>query len=297
MANAAIQSTDISETPRFVPTFLTNSSYTSVTGGQRLGLQLVDDKAIVISGLVASTTIVQADIAIAGGSWVHIIDSALSIPPTVSAAASAAGLSELASALEATDLLTTLNSASDITIFAPSNAAFDDTATDLATLSTAEAAAILGYHVVEGTVAYSSLLSDSMSVTSSTGQALSVTIDDDGQVFVNQARVIQANVLVAGGVVHVIDSVLDPNGAAVANPDSDEPVVAFSGASYNPTTASGVPAPTTGVVIVTTEATASASQAALVSGTSSGGAAAMATGALGAAALFGGGVAALVAGV
>lgn len=42
------------------------------------------------------------------------------------------------------------------------------------------------------------------------GEELEITISRDGAVFVNNARVINSDVLIANGVLHVIDTVLDP---------------------------------------------------------------------------------------
>lgn len=206
----------------------------------------------------------------------------------------------MAGALEATNLTSTIDGASDITVFAPTNSAFEDIGSALATLTAEQATAILGYHVVNGTVAYSSLLSNT-SVTSMTGQPLNISITD-GEVFVNSARVITADILVSGGVVHVIDSVLNPNSTMAPNPDESDGVPVYPGASSGavPYT-SGIPTPTTTYagLASTTDAVAEgytpASSGALESASSSvaeqpssTGAAAAVTGAVGAAALFGG---------
>ena len=58
--------------------------------------------------------------------------------------------------------------------------------------------------VVNGTVGYSSTLKNGTSLTTLSGGKLTITIDN-GNVFVNDAKVITPDVLVANGVVHVID--------------------------------------------------------------------------------------------
>jgi uncharacterized surface protein with fasciclin (FAS1) repeats len=63
----------------------------------------------------------------------------------------------------------------------------------------------LQYHVVQGEQPlYSTLLTDGANVTTLEGTNVTVNIADD-RVYVNGARVILPNVLIAGGVVHVID--------------------------------------------------------------------------------------------
>jgi uncharacterized surface protein with fasciclin (FAS1) repeats len=56
-------------------------------------------------------------------------------------------------------------------------------------------------------VGYSSLLSNTTLGTLG-GGSVKISIDNDGTVFVNNARVTTPDVLVAGGVVHVIDGYL-----------------------------------------------------------------------------------------
>jgi uncharacterized surface protein with fasciclin (FAS1) repeats len=63
---------------------------------------------------------------------------------------------------------------------------------------------ILTYHVVNGTVGYSSTLKNGTSLMTLEGGNITITINN-GSVFVNDAKVIVSDVLVAGGVVHVID--------------------------------------------------------------------------------------------
>lgn len=128
----------------------------------------------------------------------------------------------------------------------------------------------------------------------------------DGEVFVNRARVITADILLANGVLHVLDSVLSSNASEPADgtESDDEPTNAYPGASSGsdvPFT-SGVPSPTSSndALMTTTVAVAggypensgevgdnSAGNPEASSDTSED-AAAMPTGAIGAAALFGG---------
>lgn len=108
---------------------------------------------------------------------------------------------------------------------------------------------MLGYHVINGTVAYSSTLTNGTSVPTLAGPNVTITISDD-DVFVNSAKVVIPDVLVANGVVHVIDGVLNPNATAAApNPESETQSAAFPGASSLASVpfTSGVPAPTAAI--------------------------------------------------
>ncbi len=114
----------------------------------------------------------------------------------------------MASALTSANLVSTVNGLKDVTIFAPSNAAFGAIGSALGSLSVSQLTSILTYHVVAGTVGYSSLLSNTTLKTVN-GGSVTITIED-GSVFVNSAKVIIPDVLVSNGVVHVIDKYESP---------------------------------------------------------------------------------------
>lgn len=137
------------------------------------------------------------------GGVVHVIDHVLTIPASVLDTASAAGLTSLRGALNATDRLEAA-SAPDLTIFAPNNEAFQSIGSALSNLSVSDLQGILDYHIVNGSVRYSSTLENGTTLTAVNGDELTITVED-GNVFVNAARVIVPNVLIANGVVHVID--------------------------------------------------------------------------------------------
>lgn len=252
---------------------------------------------------------------------VHIIDQVLTPPLNLTATAIAANLTALAGALVATDLLDTLETAPDLTIFAPSNEAFSAIGSAVGGLTKKQIAGILAYHVVNGTIAYSSSLGNG-SVSASDGSDLKITVED-GAVFVNSARVITADILYANGVIHVIDAVLNPDNSTKPDPSEMTGVAQFSGASSAPlpftsglpeasTTVSNLVATTadvaegystqTGGAVGTGAGGTGASQPTGGNGgggsgsasSSSSGIAAMPTGAMGAAALFGGAAAIMV---
>jgi len=119
----------------------------------------------------------------------------------------------LEAAVLAADLAGALSGAGPFTVFAPTDAAFDalPEGTLDALLDDPEGALtnVLLYHVVEAE-ALSSSLSDGDVFTTMLGQDITVTIDGDGNVFINDAQVITADVPADNGVVHVIDAVLVP---------------------------------------------------------------------------------------
>ena len=264
-----------------------------MTGGQRVEAVNRDNTTSVFSGLLSNVTTAGMVMNFTGG-VIHIIDSFLTIPSNISNSAVQLGLSSSVGALQAANLATTVDSLMDVTCFIPNNDAFQAVAGSLATLPISNLTSILEYHVVNGTVGYSTDLTN-MTMKTLTGQNLAITVVN-GSVFVNSARVVTSNVLVANGVVHVIDGVLNPMNAT-ASPvySASTQMPAFSGASSGsmaPFT-SDVPTATTSIstpTITATETTGAAGSAgASPSATSSGGAAnPKITGAMGAAVLFGG---------
>ncbi|KAI4928395.1 uncharacterized protein J4E92_005881 [Alternaria infectoria] len=245
--NGTFRSTDITNTSTFVPTALTNPMFTNVTGGQVVEAIAMDDSVMFYSGLLANSTVTTADVNFTGG-VIHIIDSVLTLPENTADTLSAADLVALRGAINATDLFDTVDNTPNITIFAPNNEAFQNIGSALGNLSTEDAASILTYHVIAGTIGYSSTLENGTNLTTANGEQLTITIGEGG-IFVNNARVVASDILIANGVVHVIDEVLNPSNATIADSTSDEGEPAFEGAtpvSDVPFT-SGQPTPTTSI--------------------------------------------------
>jgi len=93
----------------------------------------------------------------------------------------------------------------DVTYFIPNSANALEKATLQAANSTAEEMkAVFQYHVVPGFVGYSSVLKDGGRLKTQEGSSLTITVQD-GDMYVNSAKVIATDYIVANGVIHVID--------------------------------------------------------------------------------------------
>ncbi|KAL8947324.1 MAG: hypothetical protein Q9222_006380 [Ikaeria aurantiellina] len=286
--NGTYPASAVMETPAFIPTMLNNSAFANVTGGQVVEAVMQEDNVLFYSGLLSNSSVTTADQNFTGG-VVHVIDTILTIPQNVSSTAVAAGLSGVAGALTRANLVDAVDSLEDVTIFAPNNAAFQAIGSALPNMTTMQLASILQYHVVNGTVAYSSTLMDGSSIPSMSGQNLMITMSD-GDVFVNSAKVVMPDVLVANGVVHVIDNVLNPNNTmAMPDPTASMQTPAFPGATSASDVdfTSGIPTPTMSIGMGPTMAEEGDSMASATT-PAEGGARPMMTGAVGAAALFAG---------
>jgi uncharacterized surface protein with fasciclin (FAS1) repeats len=134
---------------------------------------------------------------------IHIIDEVLTIPLNLSATAIEANLTAAAGALTAANLTEPLDEATNITVFAPLNQGFADIANILQNLSSSDLSTVLQYHVLEGVVAYSTDFQNGTLETAG-GETLNVTVLGS-DIYVDSAKVVQPDVLIANGVVHVID--------------------------------------------------------------------------------------------
>ena len=133
----------------------------------------------------------------------------------VDTAVAAGDFGTLAAALEAGDLIGTLKSDGPFTVFAPNDAAFaklpDGTVnTLLLPENKAQLTDILTYHVVAGSVMAADVVKLDSAKTVN-GESVSIRVVD-GTVFVNDARVLATDIKTSNGVIHVIDSVIIPQG-------------------------------------------------------------------------------------
>jgi len=130
--------------------------------------------------------------------------------------------STLIAAIDAAGLAETLEGEGPFTVLAPTDAAFDAafealgiTAADLLA-DTETLTAILTYHVLPQ-AADSQLVAtlDGSSVPTVNGQSVDVSVVD-GQIMINEATVVSADLIADNGIVHVLDAVLLPPDIAEA---------------------------------------------------------------------------------
>ena len=180
----------------------------------------INDARVLITDIEASNGVI------------HVIDTVL-LPPrelgTIAEIAAADGrFGTLVAALQAADLVETLNGEGPFTVFAPTDDAFamlpegtvDALLADIPALTD-----VLLYHVVAGRVTAADVVALESALTVQ-GGSVAITVDG-GTVMVNDAQVIITDIEASNGVVHVIDSVLLPptaSGSTVVPPTSGERV-------------------------------------------------------------------------
>jgi uncharacterized surface protein with fasciclin (FAS1) repeats len=115
-----------------------------------------------------------------------------------------AGLTAAWGALDSTNLRQSVDGLKGLTFFAPSNQAFLNIASFLGNASNSSLSSILNYHIHTGSdpLYSTSIKNDSIS----TLQGTNISIRNiNGTYWVGDAKVITPNLLVAGGVIHIID--------------------------------------------------------------------------------------------
>ena len=129
----------------------------------------------------------------------------------VEVAAQAGTFETLIAAAKAAGLVETLKGDGPLTVFAPTDEAFEalPEGTVPALLEDEEKLrAVLTYHVVAGKVTAEQVVKLDRAETVN-GQSVRIRVDD-GTVRVNDAKVVKADVMASNGVIHVIDKVLIP---------------------------------------------------------------------------------------
>jgi uncharacterized surface protein with fasciclin (FAS1) repeats len=134
--------------------------------------------------------------------------------PVGTAASSNPVLTTLVTAVSKANLVDTLNSAEELTVFAPTDCAF--AALDEATLNAALAdptgllTQVLGFHVVAGERLSAEDLATKSELTTFTGAALPVARDGETLTVGGSAKVVVPDIQTANATVHLIDAVMLP---------------------------------------------------------------------------------------
>ncbi len=150
------------------------------------------------------------------GMQVHATRTTAPARDIVQTAVAAGQFNTLAKALEAAGLVETLKGEGPFTVFAPTDEAFAKLpAGTLENLlkpeNKAQLAAILSYHVVPGRLMAADVVKQKTLKTVQ-GSSLRVSLKGGSNVLVDNARVVQTDIRCSNGVIHVIDSVVLPQG-------------------------------------------------------------------------------------
>lgn len=167
----------------------------------------LDNGVYINGGTMVTTPDIEADNGV-----IHVVDKVILPPSVVDIAIANDNFSILVSAVVKAGLVDALNAEGPLTVFAPTNDAFEALFTELGVsgiddLTAEQLIPILTYHVVPGNI-LSSALSNGEVATLNEGN--NITVDLSSEVMVNESNVVAADIQGANGVVHVIDKVLLP---------------------------------------------------------------------------------------
>ena len=206
--------------------------------GENVGINIMDGKVQIVDATETTATVSMADVSASNG-VIHIIDKVLlpqevldllaemSLKTIVEIAIETDDLSLLVDALVQANagLVEALGGEGPFTVFAPTNAAFVNLlgllGDDFNTLADFDTEAeknllvkVLTYHVVAGTAAFSTDLSNGQHIETLQGENVGINIKD-GTVHIvdateTNAAVTAADVKASNGVIHIIDKVLLP---------------------------------------------------------------------------------------
>ena len=196
----------------YASTELTDDKYTTVTGGQHLILTKQPGGEVVFtSGFAQRGTVVVEDLKFDKG-LVQIVDSVMRVPESLEATARRAytDLEAFVGALYTADLMDEVTKQKDITIFAPRNAAFQQLAGTFGKMDKETLKRVLRYHIVPGQESHIwELKNTTVLNTADTGNHITITRHTNF-IYVNSAEIIQTDILISNGLVHMIDNVLNP---------------------------------------------------------------------------------------
>ncbi len=160
-----------------------------------------------------SATVVDADLAASNG-VIHVVDGVIlpdAFGDIVDNAAKRYFLSSLVEAVVTADLAGALsNESAELTVFAPTNEAFEAIADVAAGLTVEELTNILLYHVVDSRVLSTDLAAGEQTVQTLNGESITINVGDGGVTVNGSASVTAADVNGTNGVIHVINEVLLP---------------------------------------------------------------------------------------
>ena len=164
--------------------------------------------------MIKTANVVSADNYAYNG-VIHAIDELLvpeSITQTITElAVGNADLTEVVGALDKADLVGTLEGPGPFTVFAPTNAAFEEVPDDVDVDIIRN---ILLYHVVSENV----VLEDGVVLQTLEGAEVAIRVKEDGTFRVNGANIVGGPVYASNGIVYVIDQILIPTAEPPTQP-------------------------------------------------------------------------------
>jgi transforming growth factor-beta-induced protein len=185
---------------------------------------------VLIGGQGSRSTLLEGDLLFSGG-VIQIIDSLLVPPGNITITSNEYNYTSFEGALFAAKVLDTDLTTPNITIFAPANEAFQALGPAISDMTSDELAKIMDYHTLSNQVVYSTSFTNNTQFTTKEGGNLTISRTLNNGVFVNSAQLLAPDIMIANGVLHVIDNVLNPSSSGVPKESLATQLPVFTSAS------------------------------------------------------------------
>jgi len=164
------------------------------------------------------------------GGVVQVIDSLLIPPSNLTSTTQAFNYTSFEGAVYEANKVDTYSNAPNVTIFVPTNEAFQALGPAISTMTSDELAHVLDYTFLPSLI-YSTSLINGTKFATLNGANLTV-FRSGNNVYINSAQLLTSDILIANGVMHVIDNVLNPAGpGAQPNPQIATQAPVFASAT------------------------------------------------------------------
>lgn len=222
-ASVSVHSKEISPY-LIVKTLLNDTTLVQLPAGNGQVLYLtktLEEGVVTVGNGNLSAKVINKDIECSNG-VVHIIDAVIKPPVSLIDAANNLALTQFTREFTDANLLTDANIIKGVTIFAPTDAAFNKP--NILAMDAKGKNSLLPLHIINSLV-YD--MKDGTSIQSSNGEKLNFILKNEGglniTIYVNNAKV-EKSVLIENGVIHIVNNVLLPlgQGGEVVQNDDDK---------------------------------------------------------------------------
>lgn len=227
-----------------VPSLLTGEQYDNRSAGPELSSSFGDTEhangqVVYISSAGQSGTPdlqvrsglgAEADLTPLDGVWdggmFQEVGQFLTLPASCSTTIRTSGLSSLDNAINRTDLWDDLDGSSNYTCLGPSNQAFLDAGNPETTLNESALATAMRMHTIPQPL-YTSFLVDGQEYPSDNNLTIRVSLKGN-DIYFNDAKVTNSNIITNNGVIHVLDRVMSPLQDLATSPSTTQTATSTS---------------------------------------------------------------------
>lgn len=195
--------------PTIVHSVLKPPTLTNVTAGPMAKFlpQTGGSQVVVESGLQSLTPLIESDIEFDSG-VIHSVDFNLVLPHNLSETLTVGGMTRFLDLINQSELLDELDWLVDATYFFPSDDAIARESRTLASASIGQLKNIVASHAIPNKVLASASVGRSTEYKTQSGKSVTIKRDEHGDIQVDGIKVQKVDVLMYGGIAHIIDGVI-----------------------------------------------------------------------------------------